>query len=547
MASAYQGAGIAAGAANVQDYVLQKPERDARRAEALARQKEAEMGLQEYQQNAPLRAAQSDLALQQAQEELRKLQAGSLQDKTFTAFSRYNADNDTRHINNFLQEAKRNPLGNRLYSDWSRWDSVPRTPETEAMLANAGVKDIDGYFDSGEKTRNFVLATKTDGSQQLLDLDKIYAMSGFTKHMQASELESFKNRQLKKQLEDAGVPYSELTQTERLARAVAKEQGIPLHEAVKLVTERGSKAAGSMLERAASRIMQENPGTNWQDAMRQAVELTRTAQGSELERETKRVMEENPELPREQAMAQAKKNLETATSKQKDLSAADEARNQIDELAGGDFFAADMNDPMLRRKIGRKITELEALTGSSMTTEDRRLAREVRELTALGATAGSELTPEATGLLDNLLGTVKTYVSDNVDNVAARSSYETFRNTLRNALYGATLTEAEIQAFNAAVGTLGKQAGPVLGQLRTQMTQLKSRLQSIYDFNDEYIAQYYLGTGLEDLDKAIAEMDRRIGLISGSTAATPTITPETAPKLQGERQSMDEIFSGMDL
>lgn len=548
MANAYIGQGIASGAARVQDYIIQKPERDARRAEALNRQKESELRLQEYQDNAPLRGAQNDLALEQAKTELRGLQTNNLQESTFGAFTRYEGDGDARHLNNFLSKAKQNPIGNNLYSTWSRWDAVPDTEEGRAMLKQAGIKDPEAFFAAppDERPYNFVLGTHADGKQQLLDMDKIYAASGFTTQMQKNNLETLQRRKLYQQLEQAGVPYSQMAQTERLAHTIAKEENLPLSEAYKLVTTQGSTNRGSMLERTAQKLMEENPELSWMDAMEKARDLTSRAQGSELERETERVMEEQG-ISYDEAQPIAKKNLEKPTSAQKDLGAADAVRDQLDEMAGGDFFSADLNDRTTRRKMGRRISELEKLTGQSLTTEDKRLAREVRELTQLGGDAGEALTPEATGIIDNWLGNVKKYVSDNVDNVEAKASYETFRNTLRNALYGATLTDGEIKAFNAAVGSLGQQAGPVLAQLRTQMGQLRTRLQSIYDFNDEYVAQYYLGTSLDDMDKALSEMDKRIDLMSGRGTPQAAITPDNAIDIQDRKKAMDELFGDLEL
>jgi hypothetical protein len=161
------------------------------------------------------------------------------------------------------------------------------------------------------------------------------------------------------------------------------------------------------------------------------------------------------------------------------------------------------------------------LTNSELTTEDKRVARNIRDLISLGKTAGDKLTSEETGLLDHMFGKVKRYFSDNVKGEEARASYETFRNVFRNALYGASLTDNEIKTFESAAGSLSQQAGPVLKQLQVQMESLRNQLQSIYNMNDEYVAQYYVGTDLETLDRAIEGIEERVQLIQGSVQSAP--------------------------
>lgn len=533
MTNPYMGQAVAQAGAGFSD-------QRARLKEARAMQSKAEMELQEFKTQAPNRQSKAELELAQTKEQLYQLQAGSLTDKTYTAFSRFDGDGDARHLNTFLQQAKSNPLGQNLYAEWSRWDTVTRTPANEQLLRAAGVKDVDGYFSQEDPTHNFVVGTKTDGSQQLLDLDKVYAMSGYTAVMQKSELQKLHMRQQRTQLLKAGITYDKMATTERLAHQIADQQGIPLSEAYQLVNKSGS-AGSSMLERIARQVMQDNPGMPWDEALQQAVALTDRSKGSELEREVRRVMDEQG-ISYSEAQPIAKKNLEKATTAQKDLGESDNIRQQMHDIAGGDFFKADMSDRDVRRKIAPLVSKLEKLTGQSLDTEDKRLARQIRELTSLGKTTAEEIGPEETGLLDSMLNQVKKYVSDNVDSTKGTAAYETFRNVLRNALYGATLTAGEIKAFNTAVGNLGQQTGPVLQQFKTQLQQLRSRMQAIYDFNDEYVAQYYLGTGLEDVDRVIEALDNNLAVIAGTAPGNRRLDAKTIEANKQVTQSMDEIF-----
>jgi hypothetical protein len=156
------------------------------------------------------------------------------------------------------------------------------------------------------------------------------------------------------------------------------------------------------------------------------------------------------------------------------------------------------------------ISPLEDLRNFKLSTEDKRTVRNLRDLTALGNKAGTELTPDETGLIDSTLNNFKKYVFDEVGGKKATSSYETFRNIFRNALYGASLTQAEITAFNKASGTLGQQFQPVIAQLQVQMETIKSNLESIRDLNDPDIAHYYTGQSIEEIDNAIMAIEERL-------------------------------------
>src|SRR5690606_13672672 len=103
------------------------------------------------------------------------------------------------------------------------------------------------------------------------------------------------------------------------------------------------------------------------------------------------------------------------------------------------------------------------------------------------------LTPADTGLLDKPLADLNKYFSDNVKGIEAKSAYAVFQNTLRNALFGSALTEAEISAFNEAYGTLKEQMGPALTQFKTALTQVQSRLESAMQSTNPISAKVRLG------------------------------------------------------
>lgn len=478
MATAQEYAAVTTGLSAVQDYSRDRPERDARRAEAKTRQEKAELGLKEYKQNAPLRKTAAELELEQLRMQTKSMHGQSLKKSTYDAFRLYEGDKDVKHLNNFLKDAKVNPMGAKQYGDISRYDRLEDTPETRAMLAQAGYTDPDAVFNDPDVADNFVLATMTDGTRVLGDLTKAYAGTGFNQYMTTQELEV-----LQKRATLASTLRGSESADSRMITQIMDEEQLTLYEATKRYYE--AKHSGK-------------------------------SKGSTIERETEQVLAENPNMPREEAMAMAKQRIEPRTAPAKNLEQAADVSLSLDEIAGGDYFEADINDPSVRRKLGPKITELEKLTGQSLTTEDKRTARNIRSLLALGRTAGTELTSDEAGLLDNTLTRVRKYFTNDIGGVEGTSAYESFRNVFRNALYGASLTQTESAAFQAAAGSLKQKLGPALQQLRVQMSDLKEQMQSIYDLNDERISYYYLGRSNEEIDDALMALDERLELIQDS-------------------------------
>jgi hypothetical protein len=125
-----------------------------------------------------------------------------------------------------------------------------------------------------------------------------------------------------------------------------------------------------------------------------------------------------------------------------------------------------------------------------------------------------------------MLKTVRTYVSDNVEGLAATSAYNAFRNTVRHALFGSALTQAEISSFNAAYGTLGQQTGPVLQQFVTSLMQVQAKLAALSNLNDPYVVKARLGKNQEELQATIQAIQERIDQFSRG-AQTGKIVPQT--------------------
>lgn len=479
MPSAATYAGIASGLANVANYERERPMREARTAEAKAKQEKAELSLQDYKQQTPNRQSRAELELEQLRGQVFEERATSMRNQSFATFSAYDGDNDTRHLNNLLVDARKNPAG-KMWDKWARFDPMIRNTKTEAMLGRMGIpaEAMDGYFNDPNLTSTKVLGTDRFGEQSLVDLNKLYQATGYTKHMKTQELQ---NAMLQAKIDNM-LMGEQSADTASIAR-IAEEDGLTYSEATKKYYDmkNSQRRTGTAAERQADHLQTENPTMSRDEALRTSVRQLASPSGAE-------------------------KNIELTAG----------IREQLHGLnTEGDFYDLDLKNPATRARAGELIVDLEQATGKKLTGETKKSARKIRSLLELGATAGSELSDEETGILDSMLYNLKKYVSDSVEGTAGTSTYNAMRNIQRNALMGATLTPAELKAFDKAAGTLGYQLGPVLGHLRTSLEDAKNQLQTIVDFEDPMAAKYYLGTSIDDAQKSIDAIDDRLRAISG--------------------------------
>lgn len=271
--------------------------------------------------------------------------------------------------------------------------------------------------------------------------------------------------------------------------------------------------------------------------MRQA-ELDNTTRALDIKQQEANLMSDANDTKRMEILAKLKTEGTTAT--QKDLNAA--AKTTEDMLAswGGEdkFFATDFTDSKNFNKAYKDIVKIESLEGTKLTADDKKAITDVRELLSLTGPA-SKLTEAQTGLLDSTLSSAMKYATEEVGGTAATSAYNAFRNSVRNALYGATLSPTEVEAFNSAFGTLGQKAGPVLQQFITGLAQVKAKLESTKQLGNPYSMHVRLGGDVKKLDKAIEEIDKRIMYYQGLDPAN-TMTQEQKSK----RKPLNEIFGG---
>jgi len=219
----------------------------------------------------------------------------------------------------------------------------------------------------------------------------------------------------------------------------------------------------------------------------------------------------------------AKLRTEGSTATQKDLAAAANSTDSLLQQFGGEdqFFQADFSDQKTYNKAYREIVKIERLEGTKLTPADKKSITDIRQLLALGG-PGSELSASQTGLLDSTLSNAKQYVSDNVKGAEAKSAYAAFRNSVRNALFGSALTEAEIKSFDEAYGKLGKKLGPVLQSFQTALSQVEAKLDSTANLMNPYSAKVRLGADQDKLEVVKTSLQQRIDYLQGLQAGEPT-------------------------
>ena len=511
MADAQMWAGAAKGLSQLSTDMSEYDLKATRLAEAKSKQQLAQSQLEEYNQGAPRRERADELAMQQLEANAYKTNAQMTQTQTYDGFRRFEADKDTRHLNTWLNQVKGNPIGAKMYGDVVRVDQLTKSTENDSMLRKMGYTDLDAIYSDPELSKDLVIFTGTD-KRGIVNMNDLYAGTGFTNYLTNEELATKEKKARITQMLRSGQTKSKVDMKERVVDDLIKTgKAKTVAEAYQMLTDiensgKGTGVLSSTEERAVNTIMEEE-NVPYLEALDKYYSAKRQGTGQTNEsRFVERYKENNPGATYEEAVGEYKNLAKTSTQKEvTDVRALRSSLDEMNWLESKDMSRVD------RAKIYRDyISPLEDLRDFKMSTENKRTIRNLRDLTALGNTAGTELTPDETGLLDSTLKDFKKYMVDEVGGNVGTASYETFRNVFRNAMYGASLTASEITAFNKAAGRLGQKFQPVLAQLNVQMHTIKSNLESIRDLNDPDIAHYYTGQSIEEIDDAIMAIEERL-------------------------------------
>ena len=503
----YIGAGLVAGVAGVSEYAQNLQERQVRLAIANTQRQMGEMQLQEYAQNAPVRQETEKLKFQQYEAQVRDMQAKFAKSTVFDAFQLFEGDGNPGHLNNALQLLKNNPVAQSWVGGAVRFDQV--STADAKLLQQAGIKDVQGFLQHPEMTRSIAVLTNAEGEKTLVDMNQLKAGMGYTNYVQDQELDRLSKRALMlKRMQTGGTVEQEGQADRVIKQLMADDPTLSYTDAWKLYKNPNPGKGTTALERSAQAVIDEAVDRGeeppvWTDAMGMAAQKT------------------------------------SPTGKQKDMVATDDAKSVLDEQFGGSFLAADLSDPKVRAKAEPYVRRIEQFSGAEMSTTQKKRVAEIRQLITLGR-EGSELTAAETGPLDSLLRDAKKYISDDVNGADATSAYNSYRNLVRNALFGASLTNNEQAEFDKAFGNLKEQRGPVLAKLRTQTQMLQDELSSIYDSGDEYVMKYRLGMDSDRLVQVINTLDQRLAMFDNRApeGTEVVVQPKSAPPKLSKEESL---------
>ena len=498
--------GAARGIKESMNYLQNAPERKVAREEAALRKQQMEVQLQKAQndlaaQPDPLKKKESsEQQLDLLYEQSNRIFGELAKQRSFDAFRRFNADGDARHLNIMLQDLRKNPAGAALFPDAVRVDAITdRTPEVDMLLRQAGIQDLEGFWANPDVKRSFIKTTNADGSVEIESMYELYIGTGFANHMLGEELDMLLKRA-------------------NIARA--------------LRTSKGS-GGSTQEEREAQLLLDNGEAIDMADALMKVRERKANF-GSVDERQSYRdgrgIADEVDARLREKRKPEAERKQEVV----------DMAMEDLDEVFDGDFLTADISELSSREQklIDRNLRRIEQVGGLALSERDKTDFKDISQLLAI-SDPGSSLSKHETGILDKLFMDVKKYVSDDVKGVDATSAYAAFRNSVRNALFGSALTEAEIQSFNEAFGTLRQQAGPVLQQFRTALMQVRGKFEALKAVNNPYVVKARLGKSSEDLDNTINALNERIATLE---RLAPKGTASTAGQvIKQAKDAVDKV------
>jgi hypothetical protein len=543
---AAKGSGIASTMKTMNNYV--EPAAVAGRQQARVMKAQADQDLQRIQstqmsgEDLNGLSEQQSLAIQTATQNARVANTQAINNATYSGFQRYSADGNPQHINNIFETLRKNPVGVNLVSNISRVDKIG--PGDDALLKEYGITFADIQANP-ELERGFLRATMADGTTGILPIDMMHAGTGYDKYKTNQELEEAKLRadifyklQSRNSASSSANERLAHTQTRNLMPAGFDEKdwipGNPEYDAVYIE------------EMQNLRIRPENQTQTEASATRE----TRLARPESVP--INDWTAGNPEYDKVyQDQFTKLRGEELATSGQKEQASVRATRTTIENKAADDggFFNIDFAVPANRMKYEQDIQDMMRLGKMELSAEDKRSATYIHELMSLGGTA-SKLGEGETGIVDRLLRDTKDYVSNNTTGLDLSSSYAAFSNTVRRALYGATLTQGESDAFAEQFGSLKQQAGPVLSKFKVGLTQVRDQLESMMNLGDSYVTHFYLGADQSKLTRMIDALDERIKLIDTTAQrttgdATVTIDANGNASVNSERPSLDSIFDSV--
>ena len=523
-ADAFIGAGHATGAA-----AALGPERRAARAEARTR---AEASKQELRRLRATKLSEEDLAglkdeqtkaIQVLNAKQDQLLRKANERTTYEALRMYDKDPDVRHLNTWLRDLK--STGSKMFTHITRIDEIS---ESDKTLMQQQQFDPDFILNNPDIRQNFVKLTKSDGTQEIQPLDKLKAGTRYNQYATQEELQSMQNRIQLMHVQATGYYDGTPKSVEAFRRAVA-EVGSPdaagFQEAYtkhydSVEVGRGSNRPENLTEKEA-----------------EATRRTR-AQGHQ---------EGTPEWDR--AFSQNMSAINTEWNRPSRVRGPEAATGAEEALVELDYLDADPTDQKARLMAEPHIRMIEQAGGAELSEGQKTQLMRINELIHLGDIT-KDITDDETGVIDRVFRSVKKYISDDVEGVNRESAFAAYRNTVRHALYGSTLTTGETSSFKEQISGLGVQRGPLLAQMYTAMSQVQSDLQTIARLNNPWVVKHRLGMSQQELDRVLFAFEERIDMINEAMGNKPIkpddVTTPVDKEIEGQTILTPERKAGLD-
>lgn len=255
-------------------------------------------------------------------------------------------------------------------------------------------------------------------------------------------------------------------------------------------------------------------------------------------------------------MIDAFKSLTDATSKTNHLSVYELKKRDIEayqreiESWGKNKGLNGINPAALTPEQKGKVFDYMWIKGSKLDPQDKKIIESVNKMVSL-ADSASKLTPDQLGPIDKTLFDIKKYLGVDPDSAESALAYNLIKSTLRHALFGSALTEAEIRSFEEAFADLNQRPEVVFKGLANMYKQISGQLQSIIDTNDPYITIPLFGGKVSDINGIINRLNslaKKYGVKAGAKAGKkpepdnlvpiprledivkpPNVTPKTPP------------------
>lgn len=136
--------------------------------------------IKQNKQNQAQSSNQQNLQIQQLQMQLQQMESKQAKEESYNAFSAYRESGDTKFLNNAI---KGNPQLSRTYSNFASLDSTASYTDEALTSFNFDTKLIKA------DPNRFVVKTTLEGKKELVDMNTLYAVTGYMNVMKKEELD----------------------------------------------------------------------------------------------------------------------------------------------------------------------------------------------------------------------------------------------------------------------------------------------------------------------------------------------------------------------